>query len=68
MIDFRPSFEVFYRKGCKVIEVYTEKSWFNGSKWSDLGSWGKQKFENRLFLGNSKDIEQDRLPIKFVYV
>jgi hypothetical protein len=40
----------FYRKGHLVLEVDTAKAVFKGSKWHELGGFGRRKFENYLYI------------------
>jgi hypothetical protein len=44
--------------------VNTAKALFRGLKWSELGDFGKRKFENMLFLTN---INPQSKHIKIVY-
>ena len=42
-----------YRQGYKVMEVDTSKAEYKHIPWRELGSFGKRKFENILFLQNT---------------
>ena len=57
-----------YRQGVRVVEIDTAKAEYKGLMWKDLGSYGKKKFENLLFLQHSKNTEEQRLPLRFLYV
>lgn len=46
---------IHYRNGFKVVEVDTKKATFKGMSWRDLGSFGKKKFENVVFLKNARN-------------
>lgn len=35
-----------------VVEIDTAKARYNDMKWHDLGTLGKRKFENLVFLAN----------------
>lgn len=52
------------RSEYRVLEVDTSKVEFKGLKWRDLGSWGKQKFENLIFLEATM---KDKTPVKVLY-
>lgn len=54
-----------FRQGCRVLDVDTDKVTFKDHKWKDLGSWGKQKYENHLFLEHMQK-EPKRL-VKVIY-
>lgn len=55
-----------YRRGYKVLTVDTRTTTFKGFKWSDLGGFGKRKFDNWLFLNNAKNTGTTRTKILYV--
>ena len=59
---------MYFRNGVRVLEINTKEAEYKGFAWEALGSYGKKKFENLLFLQHSKNTEEQRLPIKFLYV
>lgn len=55
-----------YRQGYKVLEVDTRKAVFKDIPWAQLGSFGKKKFDNWLFLTNVKNEGTIRTRILYV--
>ncbi len=51
----------FRRDGFRVLEVDISKAEFKGLKWTDLGAFGKRKFENLIVLRDTS------MPTKIVY-
>lgn len=49
----------------KVLEVDTSKAAFKGHLWKQMGSWGRQKYENWIFFENVQ--KEPTLPVKFLY-
>lgn len=55
---------VHYRQGKKVLEVDTQKVLFKGLRYHQLGSWGRQKYENKIFMEHVKGLDA---PIMVTY-
>lgn len=54
-----------FRQGFRVLEVDTKRIIFKSRAWRDLGSWGKQKFDNVLFLEHMN--KEPKLLVKIIY-
>ena len=59
-------YKVQPREGYKVLEVDTKKASFKNRPWKQMGSWGRQKYENWIFFENLKI--PPLLPIKVLYI
>ncbi len=55
MRDYNKGCRIRMRKGIKEIHVDTDIAEYLGIKWKDLGSWGRRKYENFLFLANNTE-------------
>ena len=54
------------RKDGKVfLFVDTKKAVLLGREWTQLGDWGKRKFENMLFLTRMNGGSHDQFKIKY---
>lgn len=61
-----PKFTTHYRRGYKVLEIDTKTAVFKNIPWTQLGGFGKRKFDNWIFLNNLKN--QDHYRTKLIYV
>lgn len=52
------------RDGFVYLFVDTKKATFRRMKWTQLGDWGKRKFENLLFL--TRQNKHDKIRIKYL--
>lgn len=50
-----------FRKGIKVLEVFTKRATYKGKNWIYLSDYDKRKYENLLIIENSQE------PIKIIY-
>ena len=54
----------YHREGKRVLEIDTSKAIYQEKDWKDCSEYQKRKYENLVFIENSKD----RVQLKFVYI
>lgn len=62
MRDYKKDYKVRIVEGIKEVHIDTAKAEYMGHKFKDMGTWGRRKYENFLFLANNT-----KEPIKFFY-
>lgn len=55
---------IYHRQGLRILEIDTKKASYKNIPWVSLGSFGKRKFENFVFLKNARG--NGKLKISYV--